>query len=310
MDSAPPVAAGGGEAPVPDAPGNPLADTEWRLVQFQSMDDAIGTIEPDDPSVYAMRLNGDGTVTMQLGCNRGTGTWSVEPSEDGQSGRFEFGPLAVTRALCPPPSMDERIAADAEHVSGYLLRDGRLYLSLMADAGIYAWERNADADGESVPFEMAPDPQLEAAILQAEPDYTQAVVDIDGREGRYVYGKFDLNGDGADEVLVFLLGSIFCGSGGCNLLLFSAGEEGYALVDEFPITRMPVIAAPDMTAGWRDLIRMESGGGAEASYVRHVFNGDEYVEKERMSADTTPEGTQLFAGDYSYATGFPLQPLE
>jgi hypothetical protein len=25
---------------------NPLADTEWRLVEFQSMDDAEGTVRP------------------------------------------------------------------------------------------------------------------------------------------------------------------------------------------------------------------------------------------------------------------------
>ena len=118
----------------------PLAGTNWRLVEFQSMDDAIGTIRPADPSVFTMRLDRDGTVSMHLDCNRATGSWSSEPSTDGDSGRFEFGQLASTRALCPPPNLGERIVRDAQFVRGYLLRDGRLYLSLMADAGIYAWE--------------------------------------------------------------------------------------------------------------------------------------------------------------------------
>jgi hypothetical protein len=48
--------------------------------------------------------------------------------------------IGVTRALCPPPSMDERIARDMDFVRGVLLREGRLSLSLMADAGIYIWE--------------------------------------------------------------------------------------------------------------------------------------------------------------------------
>lgn len=117
-----------------------LGDTSWRLVKFQSMDDAIGTVRPDDPALYTMRLNGDGSVTMRLNCNRAMGTWSAEPGEQGDSGRFQFGPLAMTRALCPPPSMDERIAAHSEYIRTYLLKDGRLYLSLMADAGIYVWE--------------------------------------------------------------------------------------------------------------------------------------------------------------------------
>ncbi len=127
------------------APGSPLANTRWRLVEFQSMDDAQGTKRPSDPSRYTMRLRGDGTVAMQLNCNRATGTWSATASGDLNSGAFEFGPLAVTRALCPPPSMDESIAAQARYIRGYLLKDGRLYLSLMADGGIYAWEPDLGA---------------------------------------------------------------------------------------------------------------------------------------------------------------------
>lgn len=117
-----------------------LAGTRWQLVEFQSMDDAIGTLRPTDPSAFTMQLREDGTVSMRLDCNRANGSWSAVPSADGTSGRFEFSGLASTRALCPPPNLDEQIARDADFVRGYLLRDGRLYLSLMADAGIYAWE--------------------------------------------------------------------------------------------------------------------------------------------------------------------------
>ena len=116
----------------------PLAGTDWQLVHFQSMDDAIGTIRPADPSLFTMRLNADGTVNMRLDCNRANGTWSAEGG--GDSGSFSFGRLAVTRALCAPPNLDERIARDSEYVRTFLLRDGRLHLSLMADAGIYTWE--------------------------------------------------------------------------------------------------------------------------------------------------------------------------
>ena len=122
------------------ASGNPLAGTTWRLAEFQSMDDTVGKMRPSDPSRYTMQLNRDGTVMMMLNCNRAQGTWSAEPGADGASGRFAFGPLAATTAVCPPPSMDEHVMIQAAYVRGYLLRDGRLYLSLMADAGIYAWE--------------------------------------------------------------------------------------------------------------------------------------------------------------------------
>ena len=117
------------------SPVNPLAGTSWRLVEFQSMDDATGTVHPDDPSLYTMRLNSDGTVTMRLNCNRASGTWYAEPSGNVSSGRFEFGPLGGTRALCPPPSLDEKIVAQAKFIRSYLLKDGKLYLNLMADGG-------------------------------------------------------------------------------------------------------------------------------------------------------------------------------
>jgi heat shock protein HslJ len=104
------------------------------------MDDATGVTRPDDPTLYTMNLAADGTVSMRLNCNNATGTWSAEPGPtDPSSGPFTFGPLAATRALCPPPSMDESIVAQAEFIRSFLLKDGRLYLSLMADGGIYEW---------------------------------------------------------------------------------------------------------------------------------------------------------------------------
>ncbi len=113
---------------------------DYHLVEFQSMDDAQGTSRPDDQSKYTMRLAADGTVAMKLDCNNATGTWRAEPGADPNSGTFSFGPLAMTQALCPPQSMGEKIGADAQHVTGYLLQDGHLNLSLMADGGIYRWE--------------------------------------------------------------------------------------------------------------------------------------------------------------------------
>jgi len=134
------------------APG-PLAGTTWRLVEFQSMDDAIGTTRPDNPSKYTMRLNGDGTVALRLNCNSASGSWSAEPASDRVSGRFMFGPLAATRALCPSPSMDQLVAKQAEYVRSYLLRDGRLYLSLLADGGILVWELTFD---QGIPLPLEP----------------------------------------------------------------------------------------------------------------------------------------------------------
>jgi hypothetical protein len=286
-----------------EASADPLAGTRWRLVEFQSMDDAIGAIRPDNPADYTLSLQADGTASLKLDCNSATGSWSAEPAGDGASGSFSFGPLAATTAICPEPTMGERVAADAAYVRGFLLRDERLYLSLMADAGIYAWQRESP-----VAFASEPDPALEAALLDASPDYTQDAVEIGGREARYAYGRVDLNGDGTPEVLAMPMGSIFCGTGGCNLLVLADTGDGYSVVNSFAISRLPVIVSNQQTNGWHDLIRPESGGGAPPSYVRHTFNGTEYVEAERLPGDVTPEGTWVLTGDSSYDTGFPLRP--
>lgn len=116
-----------------------LAGTSWQLVEFQSMDDSIGILAPADPSKYQMTLAADGTVSMQLDCNRANGSWTATAAAP-DNGSFGFGPLAMTMAMCPEPSLSGRIAQDSGFVRSYLLRDGRLFLSLFADAGIYQWE--------------------------------------------------------------------------------------------------------------------------------------------------------------------------
>ena len=136
----------------PTSQAHPLAGTAWRLVQFQSMDDAVGTARPDDPARYTMRLEDDGNVTMRLNCNRAQGTWSAQEGADGNSGAFTFGQLAVTDVQCSSAGMDRHVATLAGYIRSYLLRDGRLHLSLMADGGIYTWEPIADHEaGGDVP---------------------------------------------------------------------------------------------------------------------------------------------------------------
>jgi len=121
-----------------------LAGTSWALHAIQSMDDAQGTTRISDPQRFTLRLGDDGRATLRLDCNRGTGTWQATPSADGASGQLQFGPIAATRALCPPPHLDERVARDLAYVRSYLLKDGKLFLSLMADGGIYEWHPARD----------------------------------------------------------------------------------------------------------------------------------------------------------------------
>lgn len=116
-----------------------LAGSAWQLLSIQSMDDAQGTTRVANPDHFTLEFGRDGRARLRLDCNRGSGDYKLAPAGDGSSGALSFGPVATTRAMCPPPHLDQRLARDLAYVRSYLLKDGRLYLSLMADGGIYEW---------------------------------------------------------------------------------------------------------------------------------------------------------------------------
>ena len=110
-----------------------LPGTSWQLVKFQGGDDKVLT--PDDRSKYTLVFNTDGTVSARIDCNRARGGW-----KSAGRGQLEFGPMAITRAMCPPGSLHDQIVRQLPYVRSYVLKDGRLFLALMADGGIYEFE--------------------------------------------------------------------------------------------------------------------------------------------------------------------------
>ena len=124
-----------GSQPTASAPASAaeLPGTSWQLVKFQSMDDT--TLTPDDRAKYTIEFGADGQLTARVDCNRGKGTWkSAGPSQ------IEFGPLALTRAQCPPGSLHDQIVRQWGNIRSYVIRDGHLFLALKIDSGIYEFE--------------------------------------------------------------------------------------------------------------------------------------------------------------------------
>jgi para-nitrobenzyl esterase len=117
------------------APEGPpaLGGTSWQLVKFQGGDGT--TLTPDDRSKYTLAFGKDGTLSARIDCNRGRGSWT-SPGP----GQVRLGLLALTRAMCPPGSLHDRIVKQWPYVRSYIVKDGHLYLSLMADGGIYEFE--------------------------------------------------------------------------------------------------------------------------------------------------------------------------
>jgi heat shock protein HslJ len=119
----------------------PLASldaTSWRLVHFQSSDDAIGIVIPPRVERYTMTFGTDGMLAMQLDCNRASSRWQATPSS-ARGGSLTLSPGIMTKAYCGDAAMDSRIAMDLPRIRTFTLANGKLNLALEADAGIYVW---------------------------------------------------------------------------------------------------------------------------------------------------------------------------
>lgn len=124
-------------------PRRSLAGTSWSLVHFQSSDDSIGKIVPPRLERYSLQFAADGTLSLQLDCNRARGRWEATPSS-GSGGPLKITGGAMTRAMCGPGALDTRIARDLAFVRSYTIAGGRLSLALEADAGFYVWAQAAN----------------------------------------------------------------------------------------------------------------------------------------------------------------------
>jgi len=123
------------QAPSPAAVAA-LGGTSWQLVAFRGGDGEV--VKPDDGLKYTLAFSESGQVVARIDCNRGRGAWMSSGP-----GRIELGALVLTRALCSPESLHDRIVRQWSSVRTYMIRDGHLFLGLIADGGVYEFARVA-----------------------------------------------------------------------------------------------------------------------------------------------------------------------
>lgn len=115
-----------------------LSGSSWTLVAFRQ---AAGNAEvrPARPDQYRLSFQADGRLVAQVDCNRGSGTWQATPA--GSGGSLHLGPMALTRMMCPPDPLGQRLPQDVEAVQSYRIVNGQLQLELAGNAGSYIWAR-------------------------------------------------------------------------------------------------------------------------------------------------------------------------
>lgn len=119
----------------------------------------------------------------------------------------------------------------------------------------------------------------------------------------YYYNKIDLNGDTRPEVLVYIKGKYFCGTGGCTLLIFKPNKDGYRLISSISNADSPVVVSERRTNGWNDLISCITGGGTDNVYAQLSFDGQGYPDN--VSAGSTVNTLEINGTAYlTYNTRF------
>jgi heat shock protein HslJ len=153
-----------------------LAGSRWQLVQLHAQKDSL--IKPEKIAVYTIEFGGDGQAIVVGGCNRGGGTYAVTPPKG-----LTFGPLATTRAMCPPGSLSARFLGDFPQMRAYEIVGGMLYISL--------------ASGEIYQFTPELDIARVRGVGDEEPEVIFACLDSTGASSR-IFARFA--GTQPDEV--------------------------------------------------------------------------------------------------------------
>lgn len=108
-------------------PGELLGQT-WQWVEYQDSA-GLNDLIVDNPALYTITFNEDGSYAIAADCNSGMGSFTAENNAI----TFEQG--IMTLAMCSPESLDQQFLSRLNDVVTYVVEDGRLYLNLMMDAG-------------------------------------------------------------------------------------------------------------------------------------------------------------------------------
>ena len=86
-------------------------------------------IVPDAPERYTLTFQPGGQVSVRADCNRGAGSYLLN------SAALSFGPIALTKMMCPPGSRDAEFLKELATVARQGFSGYDLVLTLQGDAG-------------------------------------------------------------------------------------------------------------------------------------------------------------------------------
>lgn len=122
------------------APPHPLDGTSWRLANVETSGTST-QLTTELSSRHRLTFEAGGRLQMQLDCNRGNADWSASMPVD-DNGTISVGPVASTRAFCPPPTFGEELATSLPEATEFGLMPEGTRLSIRAPRAIYIFVRD------------------------------------------------------------------------------------------------------------------------------------------------------------------------
>jgi heat shock protein HslJ len=92
---------------------------------------------PDHPDRYVLRFEPDGLLSAQVDCNSAGGTYQFEET------RINVKLTNSTLMACQPGSLEEVFQRNLDAVTGYFMKNGKLFLSLRNGSGAMEFDRPA-----------------------------------------------------------------------------------------------------------------------------------------------------------------------
>ena len=117
----------GAQAAETASPVPPALQGVWRWVSATNGGNRLSVATPDR---YTLAFPEAGRIALKADCNRAAGGVTF-----GDDGALKIGPMAMTRAMCPPGSLSDRFAQDVERSTRWSIDGGALLLSQPGGAG-------------------------------------------------------------------------------------------------------------------------------------------------------------------------------
>jgi heat shock protein HslJ len=122
----------------PSFAGHVLTGKDWQLTEITQRNAWPVQLAPAQQTIHRLRFNPDGTLQLTLDCNRGTANWSASGPQRG-SGNLQISQIASTRALCPPPSYGEAMAADLPSAAAFTVMPGGRSMQVATRTNVYTF---------------------------------------------------------------------------------------------------------------------------------------------------------------------------